>query len=69
MLYALGLEAILDAGSEDEAPEELRRLLTERDEARAERDFSRADELRDRITAEGWEVRDTSEGGQLVRRS
>ena len=69
MLYALGLEAILDAGSEDEAPEELRRLLTERDEARAERDFGRADELRDRIAAEGWEVRDTSEGGQLVRRS
>jgi cysteinyl-tRNA synthetase len=69
MLYALGLEAILDDRSEDEAPEELRRLLSERDEARAERDFSRADELRDRIAAEGWEVRDTSEGGQLVRRS
>jgi cysteinyl-tRNA synthetase len=69
MLYALGLEAILDDRSEDEAPEELRRLLNERDEARAERDFSRADELRDRIAAEGWEVRDTSEGGQLVRRS
>ncbi len=69
MLYALGLDAILDDRSEDEAPEELRRLLNERDEARAERDFSRADELRDRIAAEGWEVRDTSEGGQLVRRS
>ncbi len=69
MLHVLGLESLLEAGTEPDAPEELRRLVSERDQARAERDFTRADELRDRIAAEGWEVRDTSDGGQLVRRS
>ena len=69
MLFALGLETLLETGDDDAAPAELQRLATERDEARAERDFARADELRDRIAAAGWEVRDTSEGGRLVRRS
>jgi cysteinyl-tRNA synthetase len=69
MLWALGLESILELGADEEAPDELRRLLSERDAARAERDFTRADELRDLIAAEGWEVRDTSDGGRLVRRS
>ena len=69
MLFALGLETLLETGDDDTAPAELQRLATERDEARAERDFARADELRDRITAAGWEVRDTSDGGRLVRRS
>ena len=69
MLFALGLETLLETGDDDAAPAELQRLATERDEARAERDFARADELRDRIATAGWEVRDTSEGGRLVRRS
>ena len=47
MLYALGLETLLEA--EDEAPEELQRLAAERDEARAARDFERADQIRDQL--------------------
>ena len=69
MLYGLGLESLLATQAGDEAPAELRRLAGERDEARAGRDFERADELRDQIAAAGWEVRDTADGGQLVRRS
>ncbi len=65
MLHALGLESLLEA--EDEAPEELRRLASERDEARAARDFERADQIRDRLAGEGWEIRDTPEGARLVR--
>jgi cysteinyl-tRNA synthetase len=67
LLYALGLEALLEG--EDDAPEELQQLAAERDEARAARDFARADELRDRLTEAGWEIRDTPEGARLVRRS
>jgi cysteinyl-tRNA synthetase len=67
MLHALGLESLLEA--EEEAPEELQRLAIERDEARAARDFDRADEIRDRLAGEGWEIRDTPEGARLVRRS
>ncbi len=67
MLEALGLEGLLEA--EAEAPEELQRLAGERDEARAARDFARADEIRDELAAAGWEIRDTPEGARLVRRS
>jgi cysteinyl-tRNA synthetase len=67
MLYALGLETLLE--TEDEAPEELQRLAAERDEARAARDFERADRIRDELAESGWEIRDTPEGARLVRRS
>jgi cysteinyl-tRNA synthetase len=68
MLHAFGLESLLEAGDE-EAPEEVRRLAAEREEARAARDFERADRLRDELAELGWEVRDTPEGARLVRRS
>jgi cysteinyl-tRNA synthetase len=67
MLYAFGLESLLEE-SDEEAPEEVRRLADERDAARAARDFERADRLRDELAAAGWEARDTPEGARLVRR-
>jgi cysteinyl-tRNA synthetase len=65
MLHALGLETLLEA--EEDAPEELRRLAEERDEARAARDFERADRIRDELADAGWEIRDTPDGARLVR--
>jgi cysteinyl-tRNA synthetase len=67
MLYALGLEALLEERPE-EAPDAVRRLADERDAARAERDFDRADRIREQLAAQGWEVRDTSGGPRLVRK-
>ena len=52
---------------EEEAPEELQRLAAEREEARAARDFERADGIRDRLADAGWEIRDTPDGARLVR--
>ena len=66
MLHAFGLESLLD-GDADEAPEEIERLAAEREEARAARDFERADRLRDELAERGWEIRDTAEGPRLVR--
>jgi cysteinyl-tRNA synthetase len=66
MLHALGLESLSEADGE-EAPEEVRGLAAEREEARAARDFERADRLREQMAAAGWEVRDTPEGARLVR--
>ena len=66
MLHAFGLESLLEGG-DDEAPEEIRRLAAEREEARTARDFERADRLRDELAAAGWEARDTPEGARLVR--
>jgi cysteinyl-tRNA synthetase len=66
MLPLLGLESLLAPA--EVADPEAERLLTEREEARAARDFDRADRLRDELAVRGYEVRDTPEGARLVRR-
>jgi cysteinyl-tRNA synthetase len=67
MLYALGLENLLEPDDESADPE-AERLLREREEARAAKDFATADARRDELAALGWEVRDTADGPRLVRR-
>lgn len=52
--------------TEPEVPEEVLRLLEERQEARQQRDWQRSDALRERIRQLAWEVQDTLEG-QKVR--
>ncbi len=66
MLELLGLESVAEAegGADDEAQQ----LLDEREEARAAKDFERADEIRDRLAELGWEVRDSADGARLVPR-
>jgi cysteinyl-tRNA synthetase len=66
MLELVGLETL--AAAEDAGDPEAERLLAEREEARASRDFERADELRDRLAEIGWEVRDSAQGPRLVKR-
>jgi cysteinyl-tRNA synthetase len=65
MLYALGLEGLLEETGE-EAPDAVRRLADEREAARTARDFTRADQIREELAEQGWEVRDTPGGAQLV---
>ena len=50
------------------APAEVLALLDERTAARTAKDFARADELRARIAAEGWEIVDGPDGS-VVRRA
>ena len=70
MLNALGLESLLAAGDAgDGVDAEAERLLRERQEARAARDFERADAIRDELAALGWQVRDAADGARLVRTS
>ena len=45
-----------------------RGLLAEREQARAAKDFDRADQIRDQLAELGWEVRDEAGGARLVRR-
>ncbi len=67
MLEALGLETLLE-GEHERPDAEARRLLHEREEARATRDFGRADSIRTELANRGYEVRDTPDGARLVRR-
>jgi cysteinyl-tRNA synthetase len=52
---------------DDEVDEESARLVAERDEARREKDFRRADTLRDELVARGWTVEDTPSGTAIRR--
>ena len=64
MLDLLGLERLAEP---DEGPDdESFALLEEREVARAEGDFERADRIRDLLRERGWEVRDSDEGATLV---
>jgi cysteinyl-tRNA synthetase len=65
MLSVLGLGNLLEQGSA-EAPAEVVALAQARDGARAARNFVRADELREAITAAGWVVRDGPDGFELL---
>jgi cysteinyl-tRNA synthetase len=51
-----------------EVPAEVADLGRERDLARAERDFARADAIRDQLQADGWVVEDTPQGTVVRRR-
>ena len=66
MLPLLGLEPLL--APPEAADPEAERLLAAREEARAARDFDRADRLREELAERGYEVRDTPGGARLVRR-
>ncbi|HEX2359355.1 MAG TPA: cysteine--tRNA ligase [Solirubrobacterales bacterium] len=67
MLPLLGLTSLLE--EEERADPEAEALLADRQEARAAKDFARADEIRDRLAELGWEVRDEAGGARLVRRA
>jgi len=66
MLEVLGLANVLER--EAGPPADALALLRARDEARAGKDFPRADRLRDELAHLGWEVRDVPGGAELVPR-
>jgi cysteinyl-tRNA synthetase len=63
-LAVFGLESVAVRA---EAPVEIVELAERRGRARAERDFETSDRLRDELAAAGWEMRDRSDGYDLVR--
>ncbi|HEX3737985.1 MAG TPA: cysteine--tRNA ligase [Solirubrobacterales bacterium] len=69
MLDLVGLATLTKPDEGGEAGEDAARLMEEREEARAAKDFARADEIRDELAGMGYEVRDSAEGPRLVPRS
>jgi cysteinyl-tRNA synthetase len=67
MLYGLGMEHLLEDSGEGPGAE-AEQLAAERENARARGDYEAADRKRDELAQLGFEVRDTPEGPQLVRR-
>src|SRR5438132_344312 len=64
------INTVLDLEAEVEImiPTEVAQLAKERENARREKNWKRSDELRDQISALGWEVRDTKDRPKLTRR-
>ena len=58
----LGLDLERDARARWEPTEEIKALVAERDAARAVKDYTKSDEIRDRLQAMGLEVMDTPDG-------
>ena len=65
---ALDVFGLASLAEQEDAPAELHDLARGRQDARAAKDFARADELRGQIEAAGWEVRDDPAGYRLVPR-
>ena len=61
-VFGLGSVAYID-----QAPLEIVAIAERRVAARAERDFETSDRLRDELAAAGWEMRDRSDGYDLVQ--
>jgi cysteinyl-tRNA synthetase len=64
MLHILGLDAV--AKTEDDIPADITAMAEERQQARAARDFARADALRAALAERGFEVRDVPGGFKIV---
>ena len=64
-LYKLGEELSKEM---NDVPVDIKKLASDRDEARNEKDFKKSDELRDQIQKEGYEIMDT-DSGSIIRKS
>jgi cysteinyl-tRNA synthetase len=62
------IDSVLGVGQTDEVvPDSLVALMHERTDARAAKDFARADAIRDELTEQGWAIEDTPNGPRLKR--
>ena len=55
-------------GKDEELPAEVRKLVAERTAARAAKDWSMSDRLRDAIQEMGYSVQDTKEGMKVIKK-
>ncbi|ANW97791.1 cysteine--tRNA ligase [Thermoclostridium stercorarium subsp. thermolacticum DSM 2910] len=63
-----GVLGIMRKEYENDLDENIRALIEERQKARAERNFKRADEIRDQLRKMGIELQDTPQGVKVVRK-
>jgi cysteinyl-tRNA synthetase len=64
------INTVLDLETETDsaAPDDVAQLAKDRENARREKNWKRSDELREQISALGWEVRDSKDGQKLTPR-
>ncbi|MBU0545675.1 cysteine--tRNA ligase [Patescibacteria group bacterium] len=52
---------------EEELPEKIKMLISERDNARAEKDWTKSDDIRGKLEKMGYEVEDTKDGQKICK--
>ncbi len=57
--------AVMDLDREEQVPAAVLELVEQRQQARKDRDFARADAIRDELAADGWVVEDTPAGPRV----
>jgi cysteinyl-tRNA synthetase len=57
----------LNLEKKEEIPDEIKKLVEEREEARKKGDFEKADEIREKIKSLGYSVEDTEEGPKIKK--
>jgi cysteinyl-tRNA synthetase len=65
LLYALGLELFTSEATVVEAPQAIVALAQQRWDAKQAKDWSKADQLRDALLAQGWVIKDHKDGFEL----
>ena len=63
-----GVLGIMRKEQDVELDDNIKALIEERQKARAERNFKRADEIRDQLKEMGIELQDTPQGVKVVKR-
>lgn len=63
----LGIAADRNVGKADRIPEQIEELVVARSNAKKNRDFSLADQLRDQINQLGYQIKDTPQGPQVTK--
>ncbi|MEK7115770.1 MAG: class I tRNA ligase family protein, partial [Patescibacteria group bacterium] len=61
-----GLSLCEMIGRRVEIPEDIQRMIVQREEARRKKEWSRADDLRRAIQERGWSIEDTTEGTKAM---
>lgn len=67
LMELTGVLGLLNKGEENALEEELEALIAERQQARKEKNFKRADEIRDLLKARGIVLEDTPQGVKVIR--
>lgn len=63
----LGIAADRNVGKADRIPEQIEEMVVARSNAKKNRDFSLADQLRDQINQLGYQIKDTPQGPQVTK--
>lgn len=64
-IFGLELESVQSGNNETEIPDDIRILSEKRNEAKKNRDFKSADEIRNEIKMKGYDLLDTKDGIQI----